>query len=102
MYFLLWVDDLLACVLRMLKKYHDDPWVLQRLSKRFYSEQVYDDSSADRPKLRWRFRNFSGDPITDSQNTSYGEETDSKEQNDVKNATMEPKQVHVSESTGMI
>ncbi|KAI3459398.1 hypothetical protein Pfo_016061 [Paulownia fortunei] len=79
----------------MLKKYHDDPWALQHLSKHFYSEEVYDDSSVDRPILRWRLRNFSGDPTTHSQSTSYGEETDAKE-NDVKKTTMEPKQVYVN------
>ncbi|KAK4388593.1 hypothetical protein Sango_2465900 [Sesamum angolense] len=78
----------------MLMKYHNDPWVMQRLSKHFYSEEVYDDSSIDRPKLRWRFRNFFGDPVTRSESTSYRDETDSQN-NDIKKTTTEPKQVNV-------
>lgn len=78
----------------MLMKYHNDPWVMQRLSKHFYSEEVYDDSSVDRPTLRWRFRNFFGDPVTRSESTSYRDETDSQN-NDVKKTTTEPKQVNV-------
>ncbi|KAL0368107.1 UNVERIFIED_CONTAM: hypothetical protein Scaly_1029600 [Sesamum calycinum] len=78
----------------MLMKYHNDPWVMQRLSKHFYSEEVYDDSSIDRPTLRWRFRNFFGDPVTRSESTSYKDETDSQN-NDIKKTTTEPKQVNV-------
>ncbi|KAL0323624.1 UNVERIFIED_CONTAM: hypothetical protein Sangu_1981700 [Sesamum angustifolium] len=65
-----------------------------RLSKHFYSEEVYDDSSIDRPTLRWRFRNFFGDPVTRSESTSYKDETDSQN-NDIKKTTTEPKQVNV-------
>ncbi|PIN19834.1 hypothetical protein CDL12_07483 [Handroanthus impetiginosus] len=79
----------------MLKKYPNDPWVLQRLSKHFYSEEVYNDSSVDRPILRWRFRNFFGDPTIHSQSTSHSEDADSQN-NDVKNTTTEPKQVYVN------
>ncbi|KAJ8558031.1 hypothetical protein K7X08_004797 [Anisodus acutangulus] len=42
---------------RMLKKYQHDPQVLQYVSKYFFSENVYDDDSTDRPKPRWRIRN---------------------------------------------
>ncbi|KAK6146059.1 hypothetical protein DH2020_019928 [Rehmannia glutinosa] len=79
----------------MLKKYHHVPWVMQHLSKHFYSEEVYDDSSVDRPKFRWRFRNISGEPIAHSQSTPHNDETDSNE-NDIKKTTMEPKQVNVN------
>ncbi|XP_051130479.1 uncharacterized protein LOC127250995 isoform X2 [Andrographis paniculata] len=62
----------------LLQRYHNYPWVLQNFSKHFYMEEVYDDSSVDQPIRRWRFRNFFGDPATHSRNTSYSEETDSK------------------------
>ncbi|CAA0829109.1 Unknown protein [Striga hermonthica] len=76
----------------MLKKYHRNPWVIQQLSKHFYTEEVYDDSSVDRPMIRWRHRNFTVDR---SQNTSYGEEAHSNESR-VNETTLEPKQVHVN------
>ncbi|GFP86528.1 hypothetical protein PHJA_000796600 [Phtheirospermum japonicum] len=79
----------------MLKRHHHNPWAMQHLSKHFYSEEVYDDSSVDRPTFRWRYRNFSGEPVNHYQSTYYGEETDLKE-NDTKNTTSEPKQVHVN------
>ncbi|KAL3626172.1 hypothetical protein CASFOL_029721 [Castilleja foliolosa] len=31
-----------------------------------YSDEVYDDSSVDRPTFRWRYRNFSGEPVNHS------------------------------------
>ncbi|KAL7123989.1 hypothetical protein ABFS83_14G018300 [Erythranthe nasuta] len=80
----------------MLQKHQNEPWVVQSLSKRFYSEEVYDDSSVDKPSLRWRFRNFSGDPITHSQNTTYTDETNSNENNFKNTTTLEPKQVYVN------
>ncbi|KAG9142376.1 hypothetical protein Leryth_020057 [Lithospermum erythrorhizon] len=47
----------------VLVKYRDNPSVMQRVSKHFYSENVYDDSSLDRPKLRWRVRSVFSDPV---------------------------------------
>lgn len=88
----------------LLRRYHDNPWVHQRLSKYFYTEEVYDDSSVDRPKLQWRFRNFFGDPNVDSQSTAYSEETDSLKNVVEKTTTAtktktKPRQVHANEST---
>nr|GLL46714.1 uncharacterized protein LOC109163829 isoform X1 [Ipomoea trifida] len=42
----------------MVKKYPHDAWGMQLVSKYFVSENVYDDSSSDMPKQRWRLRNF--------------------------------------------
>ncbi|KAL2508847.1 hypothetical protein Fot_32494 [Forsythia ovata] len=75
----------------MLKKYHRDPWVMQHLSKHFYSEEVYDDSSADQPKVRWRFRNYFGDNVVHSQTTSNSEETDLENNNLKKTSRDSPK-----------
>ncbi|PIN19835.1 hypothetical protein CDL12_07484 [Handroanthus impetiginosus] len=80
----------------MLKNYPNDPWVLQRLHRHFYLEEVQDESSVDRPTLRWRVRNFA-DPITYSQSTSYSTETDSQN-NAVNKTTTEPFVLYESES----
>ncbi|CAI9778914.1 unnamed protein product [Fraxinus pennsylvanica] len=75
----------------MLKKYHRDPWVMERLSKHFYSEEVYDDSLADQPKVRWRFRNYFGDNVAHPQTTSNSEETDTEKNNLKKSSREAPK-----------
>ncbi|CAA3009589.1 uncharacterized protein LOC111403088 isoform X2 [Olea europaea var. sylvestris] len=75
----------------MLKKYHSDPWVIERLSRHFYSEEVYDDSSADQPKVRWRFRNYFGDNVAHPQTTSNNEDTDLEKNNLKKTSREAPK-----------
>ncbi|KAI5649173.1 hypothetical protein M9H77_35178 [Catharanthus roseus] len=73
----------------MLKKYQDDPLIMQRVSKYFYSEEVYDDAS-DKPRLRWRYRNF----FTESSSeTSH----DEKMNNNIKaSETSDQKRVHLN------
>ncbi|WCJ23796.1 hypothetical protein M5689_005801 [Euphorbia peplus] len=51
----------------ILIKHGNDPWLMQRLYKRFYQEKVYDDTASDKPLLRWRFRNHYGDVVDHSQ-----------------------------------
>ncbi|XP_059632496.1 uncharacterized protein LOC132275114 [Cornus florida] len=79
----------------ILKKYRNDPRTMQLVSKHFYSEKVFDDSSSDQPKLRWRYRNFFGDNVVHSQQThdddSYNDKTDSVK-NDVEKTSLEHKQ----------
>nr|GEY35961.1 hypothetical protein [Tanacetum cinerariifolium] len=41
----------------MLKRYPNYPLTTKLLSKRFYCENVFDDTTSDIPKSRWRFRN---------------------------------------------
>ncbi|XP_024960308.1 uncharacterized protein LOC112500924 isoform X1 [Cynara cardunculus var. scolymus] len=41
----------------MLKRYPNHPMTRNLLSKRFYCENVFDDSTSDMPKSRWRYRN---------------------------------------------
>ncbi|KAK9076916.1 hypothetical protein SSX86_005251 [Deinandra increscens subsp. villosa] len=41
----------------MLKRYPNHPMTTKLVSKRFYCENVFDDSTSDIPKSRWRFRN---------------------------------------------
>lgn len=83
---------------RMLRKYQDDPTIMQRVSKHFYSEEVYDDSS-DRARLRWRFRNFFGENaafslVTDD-HASNSEKSD-QSTTGLKKSSPEPKQAQVS------
>ncbi|XP_057783461.1 uncharacterized protein LOC131001167 [Salvia miltiorrhiza] len=80
-------------VLRMLNRHQNDPRVHQRISKYFYAEVVYNDSSVDKALYRWRYRNSSGDLITPQ--TQGSPETNSNE-NDVKMTAKETKQVYAS------
>ncbi|KAJ0034958.1 hypothetical protein Pint_24797 [Pistacia integerrima] len=61
----------------IFNKYRDDPWRMQLISKHFYSEKVYDDSTSDQPKLRWRYKNYFNDNVAYGQRTqesdSYGD-----------------------------
>lgn len=41
----------------MLKRYPNHPETRNLLSKHFYCENVFDDSTSDTPKSRWRYRN---------------------------------------------
>lgn len=52
----------------MLKKYQNDPLIMQYVSKYFYSEVVYNDAS-DLPRLRWRYRNFFTDSYPETSKT---------------------------------
>ncbi|KAI8566268.1 hypothetical protein RHMOL_Rhmol02G0026900 [Rhododendron molle] len=75
----------------ILRKYGDDSTPMQLITKHFYSEKVFDDSSADQPKIRWRYRNFFSDNVAFSQRThnsdahGYGETTD-PQKTDMENA----------------
>ncbi|KAL6498954.1 hypothetical protein OROGR_028132 [Orobanche gracilis] len=80
----------------MLTKYYRDPRVLPYLSKYFFKEEVYDDTSVDRPTSSWRYRNFSGETVDHSQSTSYNSDETRSDENGVEKTTMEPNQVHVN------
>ncbi|XP_024021234.1 uncharacterized protein LOC21388891 [Morus notabilis] len=54
----------------MAKKYRNDPLHMQRISKLFYSESVFDDTTSDQPKTRWRYRNFFSDNVHHGQSTN--------------------------------
>ncbi|OMO80761.1 hypothetical protein CCACVL1_12774 [Corchorus capsularis] len=58
----------------IVKKYRHEPLLMQLISKNFYSEEVYDDSSSEL-QIRCRYRNFFSD-------ISYDQETDNDSQND--------------------
>ncbi|KAK9139907.1 hypothetical protein Scep_009588 [Stephania cephalantha] len=47
----------------LLSRHWENPWRIRLLTKYFYLEEVFDDSNADQPKLRWRHRNFYGDTL---------------------------------------
>lgn len=40
------------------------------MSKHFYSERVFDDTTSDQPKIRWRFRNFFSDQVVRGQSSN--------------------------------
>lgn len=42
---------------------------MQLISKQFYCEEVFDDSTSERPKIRWRYRNYFSDNIALGQRT---------------------------------
>ncbi|WVZ09447.1 hypothetical protein V8G54_013977 [Vigna mungo] len=46
----------------MVTKYQNDPSVMRLISKHFYLERIFDDSS-NNPKLRWRYRNFFSEAV---------------------------------------
>ena len=66
---------------RIVTKYRDDPWRMQLISKHFYSEEVFDDSTADRPKIRWRYRNFFSDNVVHGQRTNESDSPSNSERN---------------------
>ncbi|PPD79587.1 hypothetical protein GOBAR_DD23488 [Gossypium barbadense] len=53
---------------RIVKKYRHDTWKMRLISKHFYLEEVFDDSTSG-PNLRWRYRNFFGDNVDQDQGT---------------------------------
>lgn len=40
------------------------------MSKHFYSERVFDDTTSDQPKIRWRYRNFFSDQVARGQSSN--------------------------------
>lgn len=61
---------------RMVRKYQNDPSKMRLITKMFYSENVFDDTTSDQPTIRWRYRNYFSDNITHGRETheseSYG------------------------------
>ncbi|KAL3727214.1 hypothetical protein ACJRO7_032029 [Eucalyptus globulus] len=47
----------------IVRRYHHDQGKMQLLARHFYSEQVFDDSTSDQPRLRWRYRNSYSDVV---------------------------------------
>ncbi|XP_027767629.1 uncharacterized protein LOC107029213 isoform X2 [Solanum pennellii] len=82
----------------MLKKYQHNPPVLQFVSKYFYSENVYDDDSTDKPKPRWRFRSTYGEIF--SSHEVEGDDSSSKkshsEKTDLRKTNLERKQINMN------
>ncbi|XP_023527180.1 uncharacterized protein LOC111790494 isoform X1 [Cucurbita pepo subsp. pepo] len=60
----------------VVTKYHNDPRTMQHISKHFFYEEVFDDSTLDRPKIRWRYRNFFSDDVAHAQRTHYNDPKD--------------------------
>ncbi|XP_061991469.1 uncharacterized protein LOC133709671 [Rosa rugosa] len=53
----------------MVTKHQNDRQRMQLISKQFYCEEVFDDSTSERPKIRWRYRNYFSDNIAHGQRT---------------------------------
>lgn len=60
----------------MLKRYPNHPMTTKLISKRFYCENVFDDSTSDIPKSRWRFRNNFVESVAHQQHTDHHESYD--------------------------
>ena len=81
----------------MVNKYQDDPWTMQHLNRRFYSEKVFDDSNLHRPIIRLQYRNSFGDNVAYGQRTHDSDSHDaSHSDSDIKRADVESKKVPVS------
>ncbi|KAJ6324055.1 hypothetical protein OIU76_011372 [Salix suchowensis] len=78
----------------MVNKYQDDPWTMQHLNRRFYSEKVFDDSNLHRPIIRLQYRNSSGDNFANGQRTHDSDSHDASHSDpDIKRADVESKKV---------
>lgn len=75
----------------MVTKYHDKPSVMQLISKHFYSERLFDDSTSNTPKFRWRYRNFYSDNVVHGQ-TTHDPDSYDKSQGDSHNDSYEKSQ----------
>ncbi|XP_058105961.1 uncharacterized protein LOC131249308 [Magnolia sinica] len=71
----------------LLTRHQDNPRKLQLVKNHFYCEKVYDDSTLDQPKPRWRYRNFYGDNVGDN----VGQQT--HEDNHIHKPDLEPEQL---------
>ncbi|XP_060215465.1 uncharacterized protein LOC132642222 [Lycium barbarum] len=89
----------------MLKKYQHDPQVLQRVSKYFFCETVYDDDSTDRPKPRWRIRNLFEEDLASAHMTcgddSYNKKINS-EKADLRKNNLQRKQINTSTAADVL
>ncbi|CAN1129204.1 hypothetical protein LINPERHAP1_LOCUS25224 [Linum perenne] len=91
----------------MVMRYSNVPWARQLLSKRFYVETVFDDSSSNEARLRWRYRNHFGNVPSDGKHHNNAYHKDSGDQKphdndyhknsqaepDIKTVELNPKQV---------
>ncbi|KAG6757459.1 hypothetical protein POTOM_037771 [Populus tomentosa] len=78
----------------MVNKYRDDPWTMQHLNRRFYSEKVFDDSNLHRPMLSLQYRNSFGDNVAYGQRTHDSDSHDaSHSDSDIKRDDVESKKV---------
>ncbi|XP_027360381.1 uncharacterized protein LOC113868735 [Abrus precatorius] len=69
----------------LVTKYQNDPYLMRLMSKHFYSERIFDDSTSNNPKLRWRYRNFFSDNAVHGHRTHDNESYDNKSQGDSHN-----------------
>ncbi|RDX57957.1 hypothetical protein CR513_62765, partial [Mucuna pruriens] len=76
----------------MVTKYQNDPSMMQLISKHFYSERIFDDSTSNGPKLRWRYRNFFNDSAIHGHRTHDHDESYDKSQDHFHNDSNEKSQ----------
>uniref|UniRef100_A0A7N0TKL4 Uncharacterized protein n=1 Tax=Kalanchoe fedtschenkoi TaxID=63787 RepID=A0A7N0TKL4_KALFE len=80
----------------IVHKYRDNPWGMQRISKHFYIEEVYEDTHPDRPKLRWRPRNAFTEKVDCSETTKENHQNGSLSNSDGKLINLESSSRQVS------
>lgn len=80
-----------------MNKYQDNPRRKQLISSYYYPEKVYDDSTSDKAKIRWRHRNFFGESASNSSHGMHdGPVMDSQNDHHSNKNDLESNQVYVS------
>ncbi|KAE9621384.1 hypothetical protein Lal_00032094 [Lupinus albus] len=89
----------------MMTKYQNEPTLRPLMSKHFYSERIFDDSTSKNPNLRWRFRNFFSDNAIHDHRThdnDYYDDTQVDSHSDVgKSSQGESENVNDSRKTNL-
>ncbi|XP_038878006.1 uncharacterized protein LOC120070209 isoform X2 [Benincasa hispida] len=84
----------------VVTRYHNDPRAMQLISKHFYYEEVFDDSTLDRPKIRWRSRNFFSDDVAHAQRTPDNDPKDNLHGNSHHDSSNRDSSAYQSDSYG--
>ncbi|XP_038708536.1 uncharacterized protein LOC120003580 isoform X2 [Tripterygium wilfordii] len=74
-----WMQKELTTII--VERHSNDPSMMQLITRTFYTEKVFDNSTADDPKLRWRYRNFSSDDVAFHQSSHDSYSHDSSHSN---------------------
>lgn len=74
----------------MIRNHRDNPQRMRIVYKHFYSEEVFDDLNSEKPKQRWRYRNFFIDSVghgqrenesSPSKDSEMDSQTDTQDEN---------------------
>ncbi|EEF45284.1 conserved hypothetical protein [Ricinus communis] len=86
----------------IVNKHQDNPWTMQRMHRLFYQEKVFDDSSLDKPILKWRYRNFFGNDCVHGRRTNYSDSHVLHNYSDSKEVPLAAKQVPMNPDVDMM